>query len=160
MAARQERSPPDPAARELRRLAWLLDESIRLPGGYRIGLDGIVGMIPVAGDALGLAASSYILFRARNFGIPRVVMARMVGNIVLEAVIGAIPVLGDLFDFAFKANQRNIGLMEQYLTDERRLQRSSWLGIVVAAVLGLALVVLFLFLIFRLIQWIWSLASF
>jgi len=157
-AARRVQST-SPSAREMRRLAWLLDESIRLPGGYKIGLDGIVGLIPGVGDAVGLAASSYILFRARRFGIPRVVMARMIGNILLEALIGAIPVLGDLFDFTFKANRRNMALMEQYLVDERQVRRSSLGRLLLAAAAGLAVFVLFLFLAFRLIQWIWNLAS-
>lgn len=147
------------AARELRRLAWLLDDAIRLPGGYRIGLDGIVGLVPGLGDALGLAASTYILFRARRFGVPRVVMARMIGNVLLESVIGAIPVLGDLFDFAFKANRRNIGLMEQYLVDEREARRGSWVRIVAAFAAGLAVIALVLFLVFRFVQWIWNLAA-
>jgi hypothetical protein len=148
-----------PAARELRRLAWLLDDSIRLPGGYRIGLDGIVGLIPGLGDAAGLAASTYILFRARRFGIPRVVMARMIGNVLLESLIGVIPILGDLFDFAFKANRRNIALMERYFVDERQVRRSSWGRLLLAAAVGLMLVVLILFLTFRLIQWIANIAS-
>jgi hypothetical protein len=159
MAAARKVPATSPVAREMRRLAWLLDESIRLPGGYRIGLDGIVGLIPGVGDAVGLAASSYILLRARRFGIPRVVMARMIGNVLLETVIGAIPILGDLFDFAFKANRRNVALMEQYLVDERHVRRSRWGRLLLVAAVGLAVFVLFLFLAFRLVQWIWNLAS-
>jgi hypothetical protein len=149
----------DSAARDLRRLAWLLDDAIRLPGGYRIGLDGLVGMIPGLGDAVGLAASGYILFRARDFGVPRVVMARMIGNVLLESAVGAVPVLGDLFDFAFKANRRNIALMERYLVDGRQVRRASWGRMVLAGAIGLALIVLILFLAFRLVQWIWNIAT-
>lgn len=148
-----------PTARELRRLAWLLDDAIALPGGYRIGIDGIVGLIPGLGDALGLAASTYILLRARRFGVPRVVMARMIGNVLLESVIGAIPVLGDLFDFAFKANRRNIGLMEEYLVAGRRVHRESWVRVVAALIAGLVVIGLVLFLVFRFVQWIWNLAA-
>lgn len=147
------------AARELRRLAWLLDDAIRLPGGYRIGLDGIVGIVPGVGDALGLAASTYILLRARRFGVPHVVMARMIGNVLLESIVGAIPVLGDLFDFAYKANRRNIGLMEQYLVDERRTRRESWIRIVAAFAVGVLVIFVVLFLVFRFVQWIWNLAA-
>jgi hypothetical protein len=159
MATSREGPTEGVTARELRRLAWLLDESIPLPGGYRIGLDGIVGLIPGVGDAAGLAASSYILLRARRYGVPRVVMARMLGNVLLDFVVGAIPVLGDLFDFGFKANRRNIGLMQQYLVDERGMRRRSWAKVLVTVVTGLALILLVLFLVFRLVQWLWDLAA-
>ena len=159
MAAKGESPDGNATARELRRLAWLLDESVPLPGGYRIGLDGIVGLIPGIGDAAGLAASSYLLLRAHQLGTPRIVMARMLGNVLLDFLIGAIPVLGDLFDFAFKANRRNIGLMQQYLVDERRTRRSSWAKVVLTMAAGLALILLALFLVFRVVQWLWNLAA-
>lgn len=147
------------AAGDLRRLAWVLDDALPLPGGYRIGIDGIIGLVPGLGDAIGLAASTWILLGARRFGVPRVVMARMLGNVVLDAAIGAIPVVGDLFDFAFKANRRNIGLMEQYLSDERHVRRESWVRIVVALTVGLLAAALVLFLTFRFVQWLWNLAA-
>lgn len=159
MATRQESPSRDSTAGEIRWLAWLLDDAIRLPGGYRIGLDGIVGLIPGIGDALGLAASSYIIVRARRFGVPRVVLARMVGNVLLEFAIGTIPLIGDLFDFAFKANRRNLRLMEQYLVDERRVRRGSRLRVIAAAVGIFTLAALALFLLVRLVQWLLALAA-
>ena len=159
MAATRERAAQNSAAGEIRRLAWLLDSAIRLPGGFRIGLDGIVGLVPGIGDALGLLASTYIVVRARRFGVPGVVLARMIGNVALEFVIGTIPVLGDLFDFAFKANLRNLALMEQYLVNERHARRSSRVRVLATLVLGLALLALLLFLVFRLVQWLWALAG-
>ncbi|HEX7062184.1 MAG TPA: DUF4112 domain-containing protein [Woeseiaceae bacterium] len=158
MARAGEHTEPS-AARELRRLAWLFDDAILLPGGYRIGIDGIVGLVPGLGDALGLIAATWILLRARQFGVPRIVMARMLGNVVLDAAIGAIPVLGDLFDFAFKANRRNIGLMERYLTDERHVRRESWVRFVAALVLALLGIAVVLFLVFRSVQWLWNQAA-
>lgn len=159
MATTREGPAEGATARELRRLAWLLDESIPLPGGYRIGLDGLAGLIPGIGDAAGLAASSYILLRARHYAVPRVVMARMLGNVLLDFVIGAIPVLGDLFDFGFKANRRNVGLMQQYLVDERGTRRRSWAKLAAVMAAGLALILLVTFLVFRLVQWLWNLAA-
>lgn len=105
----------DDAVRQARQLAWLLDEAVRLPGGFRFGLDGLLGLIPVVGDALGLLASLRIVDIARRAGVPLGVLLRMLGNIVLDAVVGAIPLAGDLFDFGWKANARNVILLEQYL---------------------------------------------
>jgi hypothetical protein len=155
----RQHSSQDSAAGEIRRLAWLLDEAVRLPGGFRIGLDGIVGLVPGIGDALGLVASSYIVLRARRFGVPRVVLARMIGNVALEFMIGTIPVLGDLFDFVFKSNLRNLALIEQYLVNEREVRRSSRVRVFVVTLLGLALLALLLFAVFRLAQWLWTLAA-
>lgn len=146
-------------AGEIRHLAWLLDDAIRLPGGFRIGLDGIVGLIPGIGDALGLAASGYIIFRARRFGVPRAVLARMIGNVTLEFLVGTIPLLGDLFDFAFKANRRNLALMEQYLVNERTTSRGSRVRILIAAAIALALLALLLLLAIRLAAWLWNLVA-
>ncbi|WP_107850382.1 DUF4112 domain-containing protein [Oceanimonas marisflavi] len=99
---------------KLDRLAWLLDSAIRLPGGFRIGLDGIIGLVPGVGDLTGAAFSGYILLQAIRMKLPFTLLARMGFNIVLEVLIGSIPILGDLFDFAFKANRRNMRLMEKY----------------------------------------------
>src|SRR5262245_17922722 len=97
---------------QMNRLAWLLDNSIRIPIlNYRIGLDAIIGLIPGVGDAAGLLMSSYIVIQAIRFGAPRALLMRMVLNVVIEALIGAIPVLGDLFDATFKANMRNIRML-------------------------------------------------
>lgn len=100
--------------REIERLAWILDQAIRLPGGYRIGLDGLIGLVPGVGDALGMAASSYIVLVARRLGVPRRVLAKMIWNVALETVVGTIPLIGDLFDFAWKANTRNIDLLKRH----------------------------------------------
>jgi hypothetical protein len=114
--AAQARRDIDPEAlRQARRLAWLLDDAVRLPGGFRVGLDALLGVIPVVGDALGLAASVRIVDIARRAGVPVPVLVRMVGNIAGDALIGAIPLVGDLFDFGFKANARNVDLLEQHV---------------------------------------------
>lgn len=159
MAAKDDAATETAAGRDLRRLAWLLDEAVSLPGGYRIGLDGLVGLVPGIGDALGFAAGSYLVLRARDYGVPKVVLVRMAGNLLLDALVGAVPILGDLFDFAFKANRRNVALMERYLQGERRLRRESWLRIAATALAVLAAFVLFLFILFSLIRWIWDLAA-
>lgn len=114
----------------LRSLAWLLDNSIPLPGGFRIGLDAVIGLVPGVGDAIGALISVYILNEARTLGAPRSVLMRMSGNIILETLVGSIPLAGDLFDAGFKANARNIVLLERYQLDPVGSTRSSRVFIV------------------------------
>jgi hypothetical protein len=111
--------------RRLRSLAWLLDNSIPLPGGYRIGLDPIIGLVPGLGDAIGALISAFIINEARSLGAPRSILLRMIGNVAIETVIGAIPFAGDLFDAAFKANSRNLALLARYQLDPIGSRRSS-----------------------------------
>ena len=137
--------------KHLRRLARLLDSAIPLPGGFRIGLDGILGLIPGVGDALGASLSTYIVVQAARLGASPVQLVRMMLNVLLETLIGTIPVLGDLFDFAWKANERNMVLLEAQLqrapahgSSRRRLTTASvvlLLGFVVLLVLLIALAV-------------------
>lgn len=110
----------------LRRLAHTLDSSITLPGGYRIGLDGLIGLIPGVGDLAGSALSTYIVVEAARLGVSRLVLVRMMLNVMLETAVGVIPIIGDLFDFAWKANNRNIALLEQsYRPDGNRQEPMS-----------------------------------
>jgi Domain of unknown function (DUF4112) len=130
------------AERRLRRLAWLLDSSIPLPGGYRIGLDGLIGLVPGIGDAAGALASSYIVVEAGRLGASKALLLRMGFNVFLETLIGAIPVAGDLFDFVYKANLRNLALLERHVRDPVG-QRKSSRAVAAAIIVGvLAVVVL------------------
>ncbi|MCC6909816.1 MAG: DUF4112 domain-containing protein [Phycisphaerales bacterium] len=107
---------PDVARRlaRLSRLARLLDSSIRLPGGYRIGLDGLIGLIPGIGDIIAAAISSYIILEGLALRASPGVILRMSANVLIELLVGSIPILGDLFDFAFKANERNVRLLKRH----------------------------------------------
>jgi hypothetical protein len=105
----------DTDLQRLRRLARLLDEAIPLPGGYRIGFDGFMGMLPGVGDSLGAALSTYIVALGARLGVPTSHLLRMIGNIGLDLAVGLVPVLGDIFDFTWKANSRNLALIEQGL---------------------------------------------
>lgn len=100
--------------RRLRWVAWLLDRSIPLGGKWRIGLDPLLGLLPGAGDWLGALLSLYLLYEASRLGVPLGVLTRMAGNILIEALVGAVPLLGDLFDFAWQANVRNLELVEKH----------------------------------------------
>lgn len=128
------------ALRQPRRLADLFDESIPLPGGYSIGLDPLVGLLPVVGDLSASAVSVYIVMEAVYLGVPRETLARMLANVAVDTVVGGLPIVGDLFDAAFKANARNVALLEQRLVDpegasaDRRLLAA--VGVVLALVVA------------------------
>ena len=100
----------------IKRLAWLVDAAFVLPGTrFRFGLNSLIGLAPGGGDLVLGAISLYIVHQARALGVPRPLLMRMIGNIVIEVAGGSVPVLGDLFDVALKANLRNIRLVEQHL---------------------------------------------
>ncbi len=99
----------------IRRLAWLLDAAVKLPGTrFRFGLNSVIGLAPAAGDAAMTAVSLYIVYEAYQLGLPPAQLAKMLGNVAIEAVAGSVPVLGDLFDATFKANMRNIALIDAH----------------------------------------------
>jgi hypothetical protein len=105
----------------LRQLAHLLDDRFRVPGTrYRIGLDGLIGLVPGLGDAVTTLLSLYIVLEARRLGVPLTKLCRMGLNVGVDTVLGAVPVLGDLFDVAFKANRRNLALLLDHLDAKRR----------------------------------------
>lgn len=114
-------SPQDEARlKRVRLLSRLLDEQFRIPGTtQRIGLDGLLGLIPGVGDAAGALLSAYILYEAIRLGAPKTVLLRMVANIGIDTVVGAIPVVGDIFDIVWKANKKNAALLQAYLASQR-----------------------------------------
>jgi len=120
-AAPRAAHPAEAQLRELDTLADLLDTRWRIPGtGWRFGLDGIAGLLPVVGDAATGLVGAYLIARAAGMGVPGHVVARMVGNVVLDTVAGSVPVLGTIFDVAFKSNRRNMRLLRRHLERELR----------------------------------------
>lgn len=104
----------DRAARidRLRKLAILMDSSITIPGvQFKIGLDPLIGLMPGVGDIITTAISGYIVYQGYKLGASKGTIAKMIGNVVIDGLVGEIPVLGDVFDFAFKANVRNLKLL-------------------------------------------------
>lgn len=100
-------------------LARVMDSIVAIPGtNVRIGVDAVLGLVPVVGDAISQAISSYIIWEARRLGVSRWTLARMIGNSLVDMTIGAIPVVGDAFDVAFRANLKNLALLKAEL--ERR----------------------------------------
>ena len=102
--------------KRLRFLAWLIDGAFGLPGTkFRFGLNSLIGLLPVGGDAVLGALSLYIVYEAAQLGVPRPLLMKMLGNVALEVFGGSVPILGDLFDMALKANLRNLAIIEQHL---------------------------------------------
>ncbi len=127
----------------MHRLAWILDASIPLPGGYRIGIDPIVGLVPGLGDTLGALLAAAIVNEARRVGAPTSVLLRMIGNVLVDALVGTIPVAGDIFDAGFKANLRNYALLSRMEADPVRTHRRSLLFVLgISALLVLTVIVL------------------
>lgn len=131
----RERAEVDRALAGVRLLAKLLDSAFTIPGTkFRVGLDPLLGLIPVVGDLAGMLAGSYILAVAARMGVSKAVLARMLVNIGADAVAGSVPVVGDVLDAAWRANVKNAALLEQAVADPRGTGRSS--GWVVAGVVA------------------------
>jgi hypothetical protein len=110
----------DRIARRIRALAHLLDAKFEVPGtSFRFGLDAIIGLVPGLGDAASAAMSAYLLLEARRLGVPPRVMSRMLANAVADLIVGAVPIAGDVFDAAFRANLRNARLIDAWLAEEK-----------------------------------------
>src|SRR5687768_16404163 len=129
-------SPHVPAARapvptdRLRDLARVLDEAVRIPGtNIRIGLDALLGLLPGGGDMAGGVFSGLIILQAARSGAPTAVLSRMLGNVLLDVVVGAIPLLGDVFDVAWRANSRNVRLLESWRERPVSTKRASTLTV-------------------------------
>ena len=117
-------SKADSVAR-IEALSHLLDNAFQIPGtNHRVGIDAILGLIPGIGDLVSTALASYIIWEARQLGLPRWKIARMVGNVALDTTVGAIPFAGDLFDVAFKANRRNMKIVRDHLERAGALPRT------------------------------------
>ena len=117
--------PPhaDPIAHLLGRVAWLMDRAFTVPGtGVQFGLDGLLGLLPLGGDvATGLVQTGLVLIALGRYRVPPAVAARMMANVLLDVGVGTVPLLGALFDIAFKANTRNMTLLEPYLHPGREV---------------------------------------
>jgi hypothetical protein len=104
----------------VRKIAWLMDSSIPIGGGHRIGIDGLIDFVPGVGDVAGILVSGYIIYLAAACGAPEAVLMRMAGNVLIDALLGAFPVLGIIADSAFKANIRNAAIFADFLKNQER----------------------------------------
>jgi hypothetical protein len=102
---------------------WL-DSRFAVPGtNLRFGLDFLLGILPGIGDGVAALPAAYLIFRARQMGAPRGVLIRMFLNLAIDLMLGAVPLLGDLFDFGFKANRRNVALLKRYFKKPKQTHR-------------------------------------
>lgn len=143
--------------RRLRRLSYILDSAIPIPGTrLRVGLDPLLGLLPGAGDFLGTALSAYIVIESARLGVPRAALVEMVSNILFETVLGTVPVVGDVVDAAWKANVKNIKVLEEHLHVPEQRKQGDWLFL--ALLLGglLLIVMLIAAISVAILRWLWS----
>lgn len=151
--------PIDADLRRLDQLATLLDNQFRLPGtNFRFGLDGILGLIPYVGDLGGFLVSGVLVRTMAKKGAGVGIMLQMVGNILLDSLVGLVPLLGDFFDFGFKSNRRNVELLKKYYASGEPRPDAKWslffISILLFAVLGAMFWVTF-----KGVAWVWGAVS-
>jgi hypothetical protein len=146
------------AERRIRRVTDVLDEAFTVPGtNVRAGLDPVIGLIPFVGDAVAALVGIWVIAEATRFGIPRIVVARMSVNLLIDLAIGAIPLIGDIYDVTMRSNSRNLGLFREHALDpdaSTRGHQAFFAGLVLMLVGAIWLVIV---LVVRL--WEWFLAA-
>ncbi len=145
-----QRERRDRVAQRIRTLSRWLDGAFRIPGTrIRLGWDALIGLLPVVGDAAGVALSSYLVHLAARAGAPRRMRVQMGANILLDFLLGLVPVVGDLIDITSRANLRNLKMLEGWLEEQDRQdqrpapQQPDWPRMLFLLVLGFALVAVF-----------------
>ena len=142
------------ALQHLDMLAKLMDSQFRIPGTqFRFGLDPLIGLIPGAGDFAGFIISAIMLTTLAKNGASGFVLAKMVVNIIVDALIGSIPLVGDVFDFAFKANQRNMELMHEHYVEGRH-KGGAWKVIVPLLLILLVFMIGLVWIVYKVISWL------
>lgn len=122
---------------QARALAKLLDRAVRIPGtNITFGLDAVLGLIPGAGDIAGAIFSSWLILLGSRMGLPRHILMRMVANVAIDTIGGTVPIIGDLFDVAWKSNTRNLAILEQFADAPsgggRLVSRTALIGAILA----------------------------
>ena len=138
MMAKTEKNIPE--LQLARNIFKLMDEAFTVPGTkFKFGIDPLIGFIPVAGDGVSLVVSSLVVMLAVRHGVDFSTLLKMIGNVILDFLVGSIPVLGNIFDFGFKANRRNFLLLEKFYQSGKKPQKAKfmafWLSILVFALL-------------------------
>lgn len=135
-------STPEATLEHLRGLSKALDGAVTIPGTrVRVGLDPLIGLVPVVGDWIGAGLSAYFVVRAAGLGVSAATGMRMLANLAVDTMVGTVPVLGDIFDLGFRANQRNLALLEDHLRDPARRRAADRVALAVIAVGAVGIVV-------------------
>lgn len=145
-----------PELRIMDGVATIMDNAIPIPFTQkRFGLDALIGLVPNAGDILSLGISGMLILTILRHGVSFSVLLKMIGNIILDASVGSIPILGDIFDFSFKANRRNVKLLKTHY-DEGGERMNAWVaaGILLAIVLTVTIVMIIF--VFKAIGILWN----
>ena len=146
-----------PALKNLNSLAKLMDSQFKIPGTtIKFGLDALIGLVPGAGDFATFLISGYMITIMAKNGASGFVLARMVLNVVIDSLFGAIPVLGDIFDVAFKSNQRNVKLMHEHYVEGRH-KGGAWKVVIPVLLILLVFVVGLVWLAYKLFVWLYHL---
>lgn len=157
----RKKAEQNPESKTSKMLAWVLDECIRIPGtNFRIGLDPIIGLIPGGGETVATIIGAFVLGDAGKKGIPIKSLFKMGGNMLLNAVVGAIPGAGDLFSVWFKSNSRNYKMFREYLesSDGGEARGGWWPLMIVFGILGMiiAINIAACFVYYTIIMWLWG----
>ena len=153
MASRLPIAQDIPELRHIDQLADLLDSRFRIPGTrIRFGLDFLIGLVPYAGDLISFAISGLLVLSMARHGASKSVITKMLGNVVLDTTVGAIPILGDIFDLTYKANRRNVRLLKEHY-HEGRHTGSVWKVLVPVLIVLLLLFALMVYLVYLLVSW-------
>ena len=142
----------NPRIADVEALARWMDYAFVLPGGFRYGLTGFIGLIPGFGDLVDAMVSLYIVWRSVQLGVPRVTLTRMVLNVGIETAMGVVPFLGALFDTVFKANRRNYQLLRNHVNEPGRHTGKDWIFVLAVSLLLAAGVAVPIFLLVKLFQ--------
>ena len=130
------RPAPATSIQKLDRLARVLDDAVAIPGtNVRFGLDALIGLVPGIGDVAGAAMAGYVVLAGVRLGAPTTVLLRMLLNIAIDTVVGSVPILGDLFDVGWRANVRNVALLQRHAADPGGTKAASR-GVVLLVGLG------------------------
>ena len=148
----------------LRAIARLFDQAFAVPGTkWRFGVDALFGLIPGLGDVAGALVAVYALRVARNLGAPAAVQLHMLSNVALDALVGTVPLVGDLFDFAFKAQTRNLALLDAWMDTPHETARRSRRGLLLIPlailVVFMTLTIVGIWVLFLFFQWLFSLSG-
>ena len=129
----------------LKLLSERLDNSIKIPGtNQKIGIDAIIGLIPILGDFIGVIFSTYIMYSGIKMGVSSKIVTKMATNIAIEFILGSIPIIGDIFDALWKANKRNVELIEEVTIENQENHRLNYLIMASLIILILALILVIL----------------